>query len=182
MDLDPYSNNSFIVASRIEPYISFENDGNVKTFNTIFLNDESETIVFSKSVFTKDYKFLRGSVDALSMKSASYMAVKKAIKDGLDISELKYYRPDFAIYTNLSVTEDSTLLIQDGIVMAYKTSMIDDLVLEDLKPTSKIDRINNYIINYNRRLSTSVFRDIEADELRKNIRVISKSKQKVKSA
>ena len=35
MDLDPYSNNSFIVASRIEPYISFENDGNVKTFNTI---------------------------------------------------------------------------------------------------------------------------------------------------
>ena len=182
MDPDPYSNNSFIEASRIEPYISFENDNGIKSFDTIFLNDESETIVFSKAIFTEDYKFLAGNVDCLSMKSSEYMAVKKALREGLDIKELKFYKPKFAFETNLLVNDNKTFIVVDGIEIPYHGSMLDDVVLEDLKPTSKIDRINNYIINHNRRLSTSVFRDVEASELRKNIKVISKSKQKVKTA
>ncbi|MBR3362729.1 MAG: hypothetical protein IKG40_02255 [Bacilli bacterium] len=182
MDSDPYSNNSFIEVNKIEPYISFKNENGIKSFSAIFLNDETETIIFSGAEFTEDYKFLKGNMDCLSMRTCEYMAIKKAIKDGFDIRELKHYKPKFAFETNILVTDTDALVVLDGIEVPYHSSRIDDLVLEDLKVRNKIDRFNNYIINYNRRLSTSVFRNIEADELRKDIKVISKSTQKVKTA
>ena len=182
MDSDPYSSNSFIETSRIEPFISFKTEDSVKIFETIFLNDESETIVFSSASFTENYDFLNGTIDTLSMKSSEYMAVKKALKDGLDINDLRYYVPKFAFKMDLFVTPDNALFFGDGKEIPYHSLMLEDVVLEDLKPISKIDRINSYIMNYNKRLSTSVFRSIEADEIRRNIRVIGKSKQKVKTA
>ena len=182
MDPDPYSNNSFIEVNRIEPFISFKNENSIKTFNTIFLNDESETIVFSEANFTENYDFLQGQIKALSLRPEEYMVIKKAIKEGLDIRELVNYKPEYATITNLFITDKKSTLIADENEIPYHKVIINDIILEDLKPTNKIDRINNYLMRYNKKLSTSVFREIEAEELRKNIRVIESSKQKIKTA
>ena len=182
MDPDPYSNNSFIEINRIEPFISFKHENSIKTFNTIFLNDESETLVFSKTNFTEDYKFLQGEINALSLRTDEYMAIKKAIKNELSIKELINYNPYYATKTNLFVTREKTTLMEDTWQIPYYKTMIDDIILEDLNPVNKIDRVNNYLLSYNKKLSTSVFREIEAEELRKSIKVIENSNQKIKTA
>lgn len=182
MDPDPYSNNSFIEINRIEPFISFKNENSIKTFNIIFLNDESETIIFSEANFTENYSFLQGQINALSLKNTEYMAIKKAIKNGLNIKELLNYNPKYAVKTNLFVTRKNTILETEQRQIPYHKWIIDGIVLEELIPNNKIDRINNYLMSYNKKLSTSVFREIEAEEFRKNIRVIEGSKQKIKTA
>ena len=124
MDSDPYSDNIFVETSIIKPFILFKNEDFIKVFNTIFLNDESETIVFSEANFTEDYKFLKGSIKALSLRTSEYMAIKTVIKNGLDIEKLRYYKPGFAIETNLLVTDDKALLVQEGMEIPYSASMI----------------------------------------------------------
>ncbi|MBR2833463.1 MAG: hypothetical protein IKE75_03415 [Bacilli bacterium] len=182
MDPDPYSNNSFIETNKIEPFFSFKHENSIKTFNTIFLNDETETLVFSEINFTEKYYFLNGEIKALSLRENEYMAIKKAIKNGLNIKELINYKPKYAVKTNLSVTRKKTILEYDGRQMPFHKSLIDSIVLEDLNVINKIDKINNYLIDYNRKKQIDIFREIEVEKLRKNIKVIENPKQKIKTA
>ncbi len=190
MDPEEPSLSTFIDCTKIEPYISYNEICGIKTFNTINMIDDNESIVFSEVNLDENYKLLTGSINVITLKKDDYANVKKIIKEGFPLDEI--------IYANLNPIEISTLNVNKegqkyGIIKNNKIidlpisfNNIGDIAIENKNLISRVDRINNYIIKYGilDGLPTSVFKEIEMENRKPEITVIyNESKiQKIKTA
>ena len=68
MDPEEPSLSTFIDCTKIEPYISYDEICGIKTFNTINMIDDNESIVFSEVNLDENYKLLTGSINVITLK------------------------------------------------------------------------------------------------------------------
>ena len=190
MDPEPDLKNShtFIDQTKIEPYISYEENNGIKSFNTISMIDDSESIVLTSIIFDSDYNFLCGKLTALTFKNQEYLGIKNIISQAISLKDLMACNLDYTEITILNTDQNgSSLEISlDGEMkkIPFIKPMLEDIVLDDKNLINKFDKINNFLLEYttNKKASTKVFKDIEQAEFKKQFKVIKTEKQKIKSA
>jgi len=190
MDPEPNlkNSNTFIDSKKIKPFISYNENNGIKSFNTISMIDESESIVLTAVNFDTDYNFLCGKLTALTFKSKEYHGLKNIINQGISLTDLLSCNLNYAETAVLNINSHNTTLeiSLDGKMkqIPFIKSMLQDIVLEDKYIFSKTDKINNFLLEYkpNKTLSTKIFKDIEEEEFKKQFKAIKTEKQKIKSA
>lgn len=190
MDPEPSLSSTFIDCTKIEPYISYSEKNGIKTFNTINMIDDNETIVFSEANLDEKYKLLEGTIHTLILSKEKYAAVKKTVREGLPLYELINADLDPIEAAILKVNKDGQkygIMTENGIVeLPEYYNNLSHIAIEDRFLRSNIDKINNYIIKYGilTSLPTSVFKEIEKENKKPEITVVysNKTYQKAKTA
>lgn len=187
MDSDPYSTQTFITSKKIKPFISYEENSEIKTFNVISMIDDSESIVFSNANFDSDYNLLYGEINALSFKSDRYNAIKKLIVEEISLTDLKDVKlnPEAVSILKTSVLGTTFSIDSDDkmIEVPYSYRLLNEIVLEDLVVRGEADKINDYLMKVatGKKCETKVFENIERKHTMFKV-ITSKPKQKVKTA
>ena len=190
MDPEPSLSSTFIDCTKIDPYISYSERNGIKTFTTINMIDDNETIVFSEANLDEKYKLLEGTVHTLTLSKETYAAVKKTVKDGLPLYELAHADLKPMESAILKVNKDGQkygIMTENGLVeLPNHFNNLNHVAIEDKFLISKPDRINNFIIKNGLlpSLPTSVFKEIEKESKKPEITVVYSKKdfQKVKTA
>lgn len=179
-------NNSLIESKKVKPYISYEENNGIKTFKTVSMIDDSESIVFSIAYFDNDYNFLKGQINAISCRTDEYMAIKKYINNGdivlPDLVNYPFGNIEISKLTTTKKTQKFEISI-NGQMKEIPYMSIDAIVLDDMRAISKIDKMNNYLMNHNKNksLNTNVFKQIEKEYTRFTV-IKNTGYQKAKSA
>lgn len=187
MDSDPYSTQTFITSKKIKPYISYEENNEIKSFDVISMIDDSESIVFSSANFDSNYNLLYGEVNALSFASDRYNAIKNLIDTDISLSDLVNVElnPEAVSILKTSALEAKFLIDSDDrmIELPYSYQFLNEIVLDDLMVRGEADQINDYLMKVaaGKKCSTKVFENIERKYAMFKV-ITTQKKQKVKSA
>lgn len=183
MDPEPNLKNPFNKWDKIEPYISYEENIGIKTFNVVSMIDDSESIIFTKVNFDSNYNFISGEIKALSFKNNEYLSLKETISNGVNLNDLN---PDNLNPVEISILKTNRqnqtfeISIDGGMrEIPYNKNLLDVIVLDNMLVTSKTDKINDYLMNYHtsKRLPINIFKEIEKQQT--TFTVIKGSKQKI---
>lgn len=176
------------MSKKVKPYISFEEMGGVKQFDTISMVDDTESLVFSSAKFDDNYHLLHGELYLIELERAEYMSIKNRISDDFSLADLVYcqVKPRQVSILNTGPNERRIETLVDEVFMEGPNLFdLANAAIDDYRLRSVSDRINNYLIRYGtcRNLSVEVFKEIEAEkDSLDNVITFQKAKKIAKTA